>query len=584
MNQIVNGFIREACDILNFDKTYVRVIYSPTLEEPFHYTLTPDGYIVLDSSWLAKTIDLERPSEIRCAIYMGVREWYQLFIKKFKPQICDTMTFAIALSALKGLLFPCPNEIDIHPLLDCAQKMLRDEFNANTEYYKDEEHIQKGLCPWRFRLTTEDETLYSNRYYGKPVISTVRIDDSIIRGTEENPFDNINDAFEFIKNLEIDAYNNDSVLKDIASQQYFYDLNSRIFRISWASPYVSFYRDPSIPDTGFIVNQNQAHKDGSFFFTFKPNLHGKKFLYRGQSQEYPGPCTPTLFRDEHKSYFLDDIIWSQEMELLIKSHPLVNLFEKGINIMHDTFSFHINVGGLAQHYYNKTHFLDLTSDVNAAKFFATTKYDRSKDTYSPIHNTEHLGVIYCYEIQMPYAFNNPKNYKLSVIGKQVFMRSGAQHGFLLSMEKGQDFKNFPEVRKFFFRHCPEISDEIFKKSNNGKLYFPQDILEEAWNTTYKDRLEKGIISTDTVELNVRRNPGETFDSIREKLLEKGIDIDKTRPSFPPELLDKYYDSIRNGWWEEFCSDIFFYGGDGPIYKDLLRRLPEREEYKKAFQR
>ena len=46
----------------------------------------------------------------------------------------------------------------------------------------------------------------------------------------------------------------------------------------------------------------------------------------------------------------------------------------------------------------------------------------------------------------------------------------------------------------------------------------------------------------------------------------------------PELIDKYYQSIKEGWWEEFCSDIYFYGSDAALYKDCLMRIPKRPEY------
>ena len=394
----------------------------------------------------------------------------------------------------------------------------------------------------------------------------------------------MNEASDYIRKLEEDAFANDALLRDIASQQYFYDLEFRQFRVPWACSYVSFYHDDNIPADGFIVNQNQIHPDGKFHFTLKPNLYGKKFLYRGQSQDYPKPCTPNLYRDETKTYFLDDLIWSQEMEVLLMTHPLVKLLEKGIVIMHDHFSILMNLVGLAQHYYHKTHFLDLTSDLESAKFFATTNYDSKTDEYKPVHDTEKLGIIYCYELQMPGAFTLQEGYALSVIGKQVFMRSGAQHGFLLGMDKGVDFKTIPQVRKFYFRHDPTISDEIFKQSDNGKKYFPMDILEEVWKDKYKQRLENRIVSADAVRLNVSRNAGETFESICQKLKNRNIIVDDIHPSFVPELLDHYYTSIKEGWWEEFCSDIYFHGGDAALYKDCLMRISKRDEYRWAFER
>lgn len=593
--KVVNGYIQEACAILDYDIAYVRVIYVPTIEPiagiPQHAAITADGCLIIDETWVNREISNETPTRVRCEVYCKVRMLYQQtksqtdFNQYDNGAIDDAMAFCNALMTLKGLTLPMPPLLQmVESLLKRTQKLLKEELGISTEYRLMPKELVKADNVWRFRLTLDNEKKYGDRFYTKPVKSTIRVIDSSEKGSEENPYEDVNEAFDYIKELEANAYNNDDLLKDIASQQYFYDLNYHQFRVPWASPYVAFYNESNIPSDGFIVNQNQVHPDGTFHFTLKPNLQGKKFLYRGQSQDYPKPCTPNLFRDETKSYFLDDLIWSQEMELLLMTHPLVKLLEQGVEIMHDHFSILMNLAGLAQHYYHKTRFLDLTSDVDAAKFFATTNYCGKLDEYKPIHETDKLGMIYCYELQMPFAFTPQKGYELSVIGKQVFMRSGAQHGFLLGMDRGMDLKTMPQVKKFYFRHHPDISDEIFKQADYGKKYFTMDILEESWKTEYKQRLENGIVSADTVRLNVSRNPGETFDSICQKLKDRNITVDDTyHPSFAPELIDKYYQSIKEGWWEEFCSDIYFYGSDASLYKDCLMRIPKRPEYKWAFE-
>lgn len=594
-DEVVRGFVKEACGILGFDVSNVRIIYVPQILPDVgishHSTITPDGCLILDESWVNQEIRNETPTRTRCEVYCKVRMLYQQakrpngFDQYSKEAIDDALAFNCALQAIKGLTLPMPPIPPlVKSLLDKTQRILKEEFGMNTEYCLMPKEFVKSDNVWKFRLTQNDEKKYADRYYTKPPKSTVRVIDKSEKGTEENPFDNVNEASDYIRKLEEDAFANDALLRDIASQQYFYDLEFRQFRVPWACSFVSFYRDDNIPVDGFIVNQNQIHSDGKFHFTLKPNLYGKKFLYRGQSQDYPKPCTPNLYRDETKTYFLDDLIWSQEMEVLMTTHPLVKLLEKGVVIMHDHFSILMNLVGLAQHYYHKTHFLDLTSDLESAKFFATTNYDKETDEYKPVHSTEKLGMIYCYELQMPGAFAQQEGYALSVIGKQVFMRSGAQHGFLLGMDKGVDFKTIPQVRKFYFRHDPTISDEIFKQSDNGKKYFPMDILEEAWKDKYKQRLENGVVSADAVRLNVSRNPEETFESICQKLKNRNIIVDDIHPSFAPELLDQYYKSIKEGWWEEFCSDIYFHGGDAALYKDCLMRISKRDEYRWAFER
>lgn len=595
-NKVVNGYIQEACAILDYDIAYVRVIYVPKIEPiagiPQHAAITADGCLIIDETWANQEITNETPTRVRCEVYCKVRMLYQQtksqtdFNQYANGAIDDAMAFCNGLMTLKGLTLPMPPLPQmVKSLLMRTQKHLKEELGINTEYYLMPKELVKADNVWKFRLSQDDEQKYADRFYSKPMKSTIMVIDTSEKGSEANPFEDVNEAFDYIKELETNAYNNDALLKDIASQQYFYDLNFHQFRVPWASSYVAFYNDANTPADAFIMNQNQIHKDGTFHFTLKPILRGKKFLYRGQSQDYPKPCTPNLFRDETKSYFLDDLIWSQEMELLLVTHPLVKLLETGVEIMHDRFSILMNLAGLAQHYYHKTRFLDLTSNVDAAKFFATTNYCGKTDEYTPVHETDKLGMIYCYELQMPNAFACHEGYELSVIGKQVFMRSGVQHGFLLGMDKGMDLKTMPQVKKFYFRHHPNVSDEIFKLSDDGKKYFATDILEEAWKTEYKKRLEDGVISADTVRLNVSRNPGETFESICKKLKARNITVDDSyHPVFAPDLIDKYYNSIKEGWWEEFCSDIYFYGGDGVLYKDCLMRIPQRPEYKWAFER
>lgn len=69
-----------------------------------------------------------------------------------------------------------------------------------------------------------------------------------------------------------------------------------------------------------------------------------------------------------------------------------------------------------------------------------------------------------------------------------------------------------------------------------------DILEDVWKDKYKQykqRLEHRIVSADAVRQNVSCNPGETFESICQKLKDRNIVVDGIRLSFAPELLDQY---------------------------------------------
>ena len=133
-------------------------------------------------------------------------------------------------------------------------------------------------------------------------------------------------------------------------------------------------------------------------YSLKPNLRKRKFLFRGET-EFHNPCKPNLFRDTKKSYFLDSMIYGDEMFCLILSHPLVQLLDMGGMLNGEHIRFEMNLYDLIQHYYNKTALIDLTSDINVALFFATQQYDRGTDSYSPIIDENHkVGVLYYYAI------------------------------------------------------------------------------------------------------------------------------------------------------------------------------------------
>ena len=308
-------------------------------------------------------------------------------------------------------------------------------------------------------------------------------------------------------------------------------------------------------------------------------------MYRGQSDHYEGkPCVPNLFRDEKKNEnrdYIEFMIYSQELELLIKTHPLVQLFENGIELLHDIFHFRVHYTGLAQHYYNKSRLLDLSSDLEVMKFFATTNYEWKTDTYSPCTDTSKLGVIYCYELIYPGAFQQHVGYALKTIGKQIFMRPGSQCGYLLDMEKDVDLKKLPEVTALYFRHDAKISQNIFDQSNHGEEYFADDLLQHAWKDRFCARRDSKVVSRKTAELNASRNNTTLKDTIS-KLKLIGISVDDYEPAFTEEELDIYYDSINNGWWHDFCDDIHFYGAEDELYRQAMKDLPQNPEYSKYF--
>ena len=573
--QIANAFKEDACLIMNMDPSSVSIELLPFSHIPcadtFLSTVNPSKNIiyVIDET-VSSCCQRKGFTPLRSEVYSKVRYLYLLKNpgKVINQDISSSsLAYSSALMMLKGLKIHAPI---VTFLGDYIKQILKEEFNVGATLLPFD-----GL--YGLGLDERSEQRYLNRYYPQHKRSTVLPLNCGEKGTKENPFDNVHDTVEYIRRRENAAYDRDLLLQEIEQQRFFYDLYYRCFRIHWASSFVSQYSN-KFPTRSFFVNQMETK-----WFSLKPNLYRRKFLYRGQSDHYEGkPCVPNLFRNEKNNKnrdYIEFLIFSQEMELLIKTHPLVKLFEQGIELLHDIFRFRVNYRGLAQHYYNKSSMLDLSSDLEVMKFFATTDY--KDEQYVPCNDTSRLGVIYCYELQYPGAFGEHNGYSLKTIGKQIFMRPGAQCGFLLDMDYGVDFKNIPEVTALYFKHDPKVSEEIFVQSNYGKAYFSDDLLQRAWDDRMRDRMKNKIVSRKAVEINADINKL-SIDQVLAILKTKEITIDDFIPEFTEEELNSYYESIQNGWWEEFCEDIHFYGAEDELYRQTLKEIPNRPEYRWAF--
>lgn len=95
--------------------------------------------------------------------------------------------------------------------------------------------------------------------------------------------------------------------------------------------------------------------------------------------------------------------------------------------------------------------------------------------------------------------------------------------------------------------------------------------------------ENPTVSLEAVKFNVKDNTAhhETIKNISRKLEKMyEIKVDKNRtPAFDADLMDKYYEDMKNGWWQDvFCKDIYFVSADGIVYKDMLMQVPNDTRY------
>ena len=206
-------------------------------------------------------------------------------------------------------------------------------------------------------------------------------------GTKKQPFKNIY-AADYLRRM-------DNELVESDPDQNFFDDNiphaSFNFYSHLTVPEVdthapAYYPSP-ISGHSFVVNRLFGlHSKRDNLYSLKPNLYRQRLLFRGQHEDFWDnanhcyTCKPSIYRVP-KACYIEDNIWTNELEVIIRTHPLVKMFDAGINLLGKEFVFEQAIYGLSQHYYNKTALLDLTSDIEAVKFFAVTKYKNG--VYSP---------------------------------------------------------------------------------------------------------------------------------------------------------------------------------------------------------
>lgn len=534
---------------------------------------------------MSPVVTNDAPSVYRSHGYKLARMWQQYLNDGLQRDFLsdkDSWDFSIALSILKGI-----NYADIQN--DAAIRMLRDEFGFDCEVVQATDQINKQkrkivTLTYADRQRREDEL---KKLYDESInLPLPKIEDGQL-GSKSNPFANVDEAAAYILNIEKERLAADPYRQTISNEQYFFDYERGFFRIPWASANVSYYPLEGTTSTSFVVNQlsqRPEHPDEMPRFSIKPSLVHNRFLYRGQSQFFE-VCVPSLFRNKDnmaERQFVSDIIQMDELEVLLRQHPLVQLFEGGFYLLHDFFRFKVDYEGLSQHYYNNTPKLDLTSDMDVAKFFAVTWFNMDADRYEKYTGTE-LGVLYYYDLA-PDAFTerSGRNYFVETIGKQPFMRSGNQSGFLTRVALGENFNDRPEVRYVFFRHDSDITNRIFAESEDGGKYMPQEMFRTHWYNRMHDEKAKKEISLEALQLNFSRNRGVSHNSIRQTLQKKGFHISsKNKQSFSEEELDLYYAGALD-FWKELCSNVHIYSPEGALLKKHLLNLPNDPRYQWAF--
>lgn len=195
------------------------------------------------------------------------------------------------------------------------------------------------------------------------------------------------------------------------------------------------------------------------------------YYFRGENDRYE-KCESSRSRS-CKS--LEDKVLADlkviEFELALKQFPQVYLAEKD--------GMHIDYFAMAQHYGLNTDYLDITSDIGVAAFFACTKFN--SDGSVTVNNNEYAQIRVA-TLLMPDNPLSPEN-KLHIFGLQPFLRPSRQRGSCLQLADGEDFAK--RSLAYVFKTNPEDSLIIIntfteltgKKATNRLWLFPDEIID-----------------------------------------------------------------------------------------------------------
>ena len=273
-------------------------------------------------------------------------------------------------------------------------------------------------------------------------------------------------------------------------------------------------------------SENMRLMDGDrIYINNGPKIH----YVRGENNVY-SKSVPSMFRDEERTeidYIIDELKINEFSRELSKI-PSIKQWCKNIS--------DINVDAIAQHYGMRTRFLDFTTNIKVALFFASTIWDNKEQRFRPFTKDEtcegtdkqRYGTIYLIPASLVRTVSDIYNYPYIIkIGKQPFLRPYYQSGYLMELGKDDDLNKIPFKIKFKIRLTEELSKRIFEEMNCGNNIYPNEPFEEIATLANKINMSYSINEESIDEFLKRNNCQLNKKVLLEKLKIKGYEIRST---------------------------------------------------------
>lgn len=310
-----------------------------------------------------------------------------------------------------------------------------------------------------------------------------------------------------------------------------------------------FYRD-ILSDNyvdGFIMN----YPHGTVIKQAEAN-----WFFRGERICYPN-SQPTFVRRLKEKTQEEALVFEFvkntkliDFKLILNQFTHFREFENmGIKMPNGFRRLSVLLSNIAQHYGFDTNWLDITSDFNAALFFACCTYENSKwrpltaKEISKDEKTKH-GRIFRRKADFITNSRMDGKYRALPVGYQPFMRCHMQYSYGIWMDESMDLTEKESGFEMLkFEHSEELSQYVFEKMQNGNKIYPQEglkIIEEE----LEDLKNRKVISENVFKLTYKAMELELPPSKLKKLLkENGYILDGEALTINPikiKLVNEFY--------------------------------------------
>ncbi len=229
---------------------------------------------------------------------------------------------------------------------------------------------------------------------------------------------------------------------------------------------------------GSFVCDNIDHKLGIYI-----GRQTNPYIYRGENKLYKDfvPSAQRNKQNTNKKKAQQCIDWIKKQEFIefFKSTPYFSRID-GFTVY--DFAFHFDFEALAQHYEFISDYIDITTFLNTAMFFAYSYYNKEEKCYKPISDfNKYKPTLYIANLVDIYKACKDD---LKLIGFQAAYRPRLQHAMAIDVSNNKNIEQ--HFHKVNLPRDAHMAREIFENFNNGSSLLPNDFLSIKANQIRTD--------------------------------------------------------------------------------------------------